>query len=394
MEKFESTVKYNKKHMLRHVFLFFTLMTFSMSAFALRTIETTGSAAITAGAQIIAKEKAIKNAMQQALLQTRAHIDSTSTISSNVLVIDSARVNASGTVEDVKVLEEWIEEDVFFVRIRANIPDANKETGRQPRGSHYRKKIAVIQFDVSNRTQVYDLPDVERQLPRELLRRLDNTGNFITLDATQYLASQTNVGYQFDNPDVYKMVANKTGAQVILSGTIRNMSVEEGLFQDKRHLEVEIYLHDGLSGSRIARHRFSETVNNAGYMKTRQNLFSSASVSQSVYGKAISRILSTQIEMIQDDLKIVPFTAKIIRVKGKEILFDAGSRSRVSVGDMLMSFKLEADPLTDSNETYLGFVEKPVASISVEQVQSQFSVGKVEIKNAKLMPGDLIRFGR
>ena len=382
----------NRKHILINVFFLTTLLLISLPCFALKTIETIGSAAINAGAQLMAKERAIKSAMQQALLQTRAHIDSTSTISSNVLVIDSARVNTSGTVEDVKVLEEWIKDEVYFVRIRANIPDDN--IGKQPRGAHYRKKIAAIQFDISNRTQVYDLPDIERKLPRELLLRLDNTSNFITLDATQYLVSQSEIGYRFDDPDVYKMISQKTGAQIILSGAIRDMSVENGFLQDKRHLEIEIYLHDGLSGSRISRHRFSETINNAGYQKARHNLFSSASFSQSVYGKAMSHILNTQIELIQDDLKGIPFTAKIIKINGKEVYFDAGMKSRVNIGDTLMTFQLDPDPLSGNNSQFLGFAEKPVASLSVEQVLPQFSVGKLEIKNTKLLPGDLIRFGR
>ncbi len=367
------------------------LLLFSTASFAIKIIEVTGSAPISAGAQLMAKEQAIKNAMQQALLQTRAHIDSTSIISANVLIIDSARVNTSGTIEDVKVLEEWIEEDVFFVRIRANIPEENPV--KKSRHSNYRKKIAAIQFDVSNRTQVYDLPDIERQLPRELLLRLDNTSNFITLDATQYLVSQTGIGYQFDNPDVYKMIAERTGAQIILSGTIRNMGVETGFFQDKRHLEIEIYLHDGLSGARIARHRFSETIVNAGYQKNKLSLVSTANLSQSLYGKALSHILNTQIELIQTDLKDIPFTAKIIKIKGKEVYFDAGARSRVNIGDMLMTFQLNPDALTAENSQFLGFAETPIASLSVEQVSPQFSIGKLEIKNTKLSPGDLIRFG-
>jgi len=378
--------------MIKRWLLLLILIPFSFSVVAQRTIETTGSAPINAGARIMAKENAIKNAMQQALLQTSAHISSTSTISSNVLIIDSARVNTSGTVENVKILEEWEEDDVYFVRIRASIPDGNGE--KLERGSYYRKKVAAIQFDIAFRRQIYDLPDIERKLPRELLARLDNTGNFITIDSTEYLVSQNGVGYEFDNPAVYKSIGEHTGAQIILSGTIRNMAVDEGFFQDKRHLEIEIYLHDGLSGARIARHRFSETVVNAGYQKAKNKLFSSASFSQGPYGIALNRILNTQIEMIQEDLKSVPFTAKIIRVSGKTVLFDAGSQSRIRTGDMLMSFRLEPEPILHLNANYLGYVEYPVASLSVDQVQSQFSSGLLEIKNTKLMPGDLIRFGR
>ncbi|HFE38715.1 MAG TPA: hypothetical protein ENK06_09930, partial [Gammaproteobacteria bacterium] len=243
--------------------LFIGLSLLVANSHASRVIETTGSAYINAGAQLAAKKMAIKNAMQQALLQNNAHIDSTSTISSNVLIIDSARVNTSGTIENVKVLDEWIEDDMYFVRIRAQIPEGNNPN--RATSARYRKKIAVVQFDVLHRGEIYDIPKMEHELPRELLRRLDNTGNFITFDATQYLISTSSPGLRFDDPAVYKMLANKTGAQIILSGQIRNMQVEEGFLQDKRHLEIEIYLHDGVSGARLSRHRFSETVVNAGY---------------------------------------------------------------------------------------------------------------------------------
>lgn len=372
--------------------LLFSLFLFFTNSYASRVIETTGSAHISAGAQQAAKELAIKNAMQQALLQNSAHIDSTSTISSNVLVIDSARVNTSGTIENVKVLEEWIEDEIYYVRIRANIPESNTNTNKST--TRYRKKIVALQFDVLHRTQIYDVPEIERELPRELLRRLDNSGNFITLDATQYLASVLHLGLRFDDPAVYKMVAEKTGAQIILSGQIRDLHVDEGFLQDKRQLEIEIYLHDGISGARIARHRFSETVINASYFKENKALFSNSSFYKTVFGKVVDKILNTQVEFIQEDLKQIPFSARILRINGQKIFFDAGTSSLVNIGDMLMTFRIEEDPISNRNGGFYGYLETPVASLSVEQVQPQFAIGKVEIKNAKLNVGDLIRFGR
>jgi hypothetical protein len=374
------------------VLLLLNCLLFSTTILASRVVETTGSANISAGAQHAAKELAIKNAMQQALLQNSAHIDSTSTISSNALVIDSARVNTSGTIENVKVLEEWIEDEIYFVRIRANIPDSN--ANEEPSTARYRKKIAAIQFDVLHRSEIYDVPNIERELPRELLRRLDNSGNFITYDATQYLVSTLHPGLRFDNPAVYKMIAEKTGAQIILSGQIRDLHVEDGFLQKKRQLEIEIYLHDGISGSRIARHRFSETVKNAGYFEDNPALFSNAGFYKTIFGNVIDQVLNSQIEFIQNDLKQIPFSAKIIRVAGQKVFFDAGTSSLINTGDMLMTFRLEADALTNANGEYFGYMETPVASLSVEQVQPQFAIGKVEIKNSKLSVGDLIRFGR
>ncbi len=373
------------------IFLFICLFLFSTVGHTARVIETTGSAYINAGAQHAAKEQAIKNAMQQALLQNKAYINSTSTISANVLIIDSARVNASGTVENVTILDEWIEDEVYFVRIRSNIPDASSMT--QEVSTRYRKKIAAIQFDVLRRNEIYDTPNIEREFPREILRRLDNTGNFLTLDATQHLISETHPGLKFDDPAAYKMIAEKSGAQIILSGQIRNLRVDENFFQDKRHFEIEIYLHDGISGARISRHRFSETTSNVGYFKENQTLFSNAEFYQTAFGKVVDRILTSQVEFIQTDLRKIPFSAKIIKIAGQILYFDAGSASLINTGDTLMSFRLDIDPIINASERYLGHTETPVASVSVQQVQPQFSIGKVEIKNAKLSPGDLIRFG-
>jgi len=378
---------------LSGLFLLFLILLLSVNktAMAEQIVEATGSAGIKNGAQHIAKEKAIKNAMQQALMQNKSHIDSTSTISANVIVIDSARVNTSGTIEKVKVIKEWVKDNVYFVRIRASIPENLLD--QYAKKIKFRKKIAVMQFDILHRAQVYDLPNIERELPQEILRRLNNSGEFITIDATQYLASPIHPGMRFDAPDVYKMIAEKTSAQFVLSGQIRDMQVTPGFFRDKRNLEIEIYLHDGLSGTPIAKHRYSEVINNAGLFEIRKSLFSSADFFKTNIGKSFHKILQSQVAIIREDLRDIPFSAKVIKISDKKVYFNAGRNSLVNVGDVLMTYRLEADPLSLGNVT-LGRVETPVASMAVEQVQAQFSIGKLEIDNAELSPGDIIRFGQ
>ena len=360
-------------------------------SFAKRVVEVTGTAAIFSDAHQAAKEQAIKNAMQQALLQTKAHIDTTSTISANVLLIDSARVNASGTVEDVKILDEWIEDGFYNVRIRAYIPNDNEVKKGKNR---YRKKVAAIQFDILNRSQTHDLINIERELPKEILRRLENSGDFITIDATQYLISEDTPAFQFDNPGSYRSIANATDAQLIISGLIRDMRVEPGFFSDSRHLEIEVYLHDGISGARLARHRFSELIKNASFFETRQSLFSNASFYQTMLGKVLNRIIASQVEMLQNDLTQIPFSAKIVKINGTEVYFDAGASSLLRVGDVLMTYRLDADPLNNSNNQFLGFIETPAVTMTIEKIQPLFSKGKLEVKNSKLVAGDIIRFGR
>ncbi|MDH5301987.1 MAG: flagellar assembly protein FlgT [Gammaproteobacteria bacterium] len=378
----------------RYSFVFVLLLSLHNPAFASRWVEATGSAVINQGAVQLAREQATQNAIRQAMMQSEAAVDSTSTISSNVLVIESARVNAAGTVEDIKVLDEWSKDNNYFVRIRAFVP---KDKVRKPSpAARYRKKVAVMQFEILDRTQTHDLPNIERALPLELLRRLESTDSYIGIDATQYLASKKTAGLRIDEPEVYSRLANKIGAQIIISGIIRDMGVKKSWIwlKDRRHLEVEIFVHDGLSGARIARHRFSENVKEGDYFSDDNSaLFSNAHFMQTPYGRALNTVLARQVEMVHDDLEQLPFTARVVQVNGSSVHFDAGGTSLVKVGDVLMTYRMSAEPLRASNKQFLGYEETPLAALAVNQTQPNFAIGTLEAEKIDLKPGDIIRFG-
>ncbi len=367
------------------------LLLISPHAYSDKLVEAVGQAMIVNGANNMARERAVQDAMRQAMLHAEARVDSTASVSNNVLVIESARVNAAGTVENVKVLQEWTEDELYFVRIRAQVPE--KKRRKPSAAARYRKKIAVLQFDVEHRNHIHDLTNIEQEMGRELLRRLEARGGFLGIDASQYLVSSTRPGLRFDDPRVYTSLAEKVGAQVILSGIIRDMGVNDGLIQDSRNIEIEIFLHDGLSGARISRHRFSEKVAGAAFFDKPQSLFSNASFFTTAFGVSLNRILDRQIEMLEKDLEQIPFTARIVRIQGRKIYFNAGRTSQVAVGDMLMTYRLDPQALSGRSDRFLGYEETPIATLAITQVQPQFAVGELEIESADLYAGDLVRFG-
>ncbi|MDH5731463.1 MAG: flagellar assembly protein T N-terminal domain-containing protein, partial [Gammaproteobacteria bacterium] len=301
---------------------FFCLNLFITTVFAERTIETEGSAAIINGATQLAKQHAIKNAVQQAMLQTEAKVDSSSTVSENVLIIDSVRVSAAGTVEDVQILDEWTTGDTYHVRIRAIVPH-NKIRKPNP-AARYRKKIAALQFQIINRTHTYDLPNIEHDLPRELLRRLELTGEFIAVDATAYLIPEVTPQVS-DYAKQINHLSETLGAQIIINGVIRDLGVHKQYVVSKaRQVEIELTIYDGFTGARIAQHRFSEKANHAGYLKPNTTLFSQADFYQTNFGRVLERILKRQVEFVQSDLLQIPFLARVLQVEGKKIFFNAG----------------------------------------------------------------------
>ena len=109
----------------------------------------------------------------------------------------------------------------------------------------------------------------------------------------------------------------------------------------------------------------------------------------------MDRVLERHVESVRDSLQRIPFSARIVEINGNEIVFNAGANSLIGVGDVLMTYRLSADPLRYNNQQFfLGRRETPVATLAVEQVQPLFAIGKLEIDKAELFPGDIIRFGR
>jgi hypothetical protein len=364
-------------------------ITASNLAFAERWVETVGSAPIVSNATGMAREYAVRDALRQAMLQTKAYINSTSVSSNNALVIESASLNTAGKVDGVEVLREWTEDDFFYVRIRAKVDDT-LDNAPSP-AARYRKRVALLQLDVLHRQQISDVPGIETSIPKELLRRIENTDNFVGIDATQAMINDKESS---DAAIAQRVIAlaEQSGAQIVVAGTIRDMSILSGLVFDDRAIELELSIFDGISGVRISRQRFSERVPYTGYQKTGTSAVSHNFFTTTRFGKALDHILDSQAALLEKELKAIPFSARIINIQGQDIIFDAGASARIEVGDTLMAYRVDVDPYRNSQKQVLGFKETPVAALSVTQVQPQFAVGKLEIAG-KLYAGDIIRFG-
>lgn len=367
----------------------FSGITVAHSAFAERWVETVGSAPIVGNATGVAREYAVRDALRQAALQTKAYINSTSVSSNNALVIESASLNTAGKIDGVEVVREWTEDDFFYVRIRAQV-DASADNTPSP-AARYRKRVALLQFDVLHRQHISDLPGIESGIPKELLRRIENTDNFVGIDVTQAVINDKDSSDSAVSQRVMAL-AEQADAQIVVAGTIRDLGVLPGLLFDDRAIEIEMSIYDGISGVRISRQRFSERVPYVSYQKSRTTATSQNFFTTTRFGKALDHVLDSQTALLEKELKAIPFSARIINIQGQDIVFNAGASTRIEVGDTLMAYRVDVDPYRNKQRHTLGFKETPVASLSVTQVQPQFAIGKLEIEG-KLFAGDIIRFG-
>ncbi len=377
-----------------------------------------------------AKRMALQDAIRQALIQADASISTTTVTTSKGVMSDNMRLSARGRVTHVTILNEWTSDDHYYVKIRARVPgdepvqvgvaglssEGSGESGSVAMhgnnttdpANRYRRKVAVSQFHVLDRTQIADLPNIETELARELVRRLTLDGRVLTVNASQYLLPLTEEGVisqrrilgalppAREPHQVASEFAESLGVQFVVTGVIRDMGVSDKFLGAKlRHLELDLFVHDGISGVTVARHRISETVEENFLADAHSDEASvmSEKFFASPFGQKVDQMLDRLVGLIVEDVDAQPFTARVIRAQDNKVYFDAGGLANIRVGDVLSTFKLTEVPMKDfPGQRALGYTETPATSLVVTQVQRLFSVGELTEDTARLAPGDVIRF--
>ncbi len=365
----------------------------SHTASALR-VEAEGTAPITDAAPGKARMLAIQNAIRQAAMQNSVEVATATTTSNHAVTGDSARLRATGRVSNVSVADEWTENGILHVLIRADVDNGG---GVDAAKNDYRKKVAFMQLLVRNRSAAADLPYLEMELPRLLRKEMENHHGIIGVDGAHYVLAERAGSAVEQNGipgrDVVERVARELGVQFLVSGAILDTGINEELLGKSRRFGMELMLFDGVSGTLLARSRHDQNVVGADFVKPGISM-ASAEFLVTPYGLAIQKILERASHALFAELNSLPFTARVIRSDAKKIYFDAGSTSSVRVGDMLLTYKVGAEPMADpANSRFLGFAEQPVATLVVKNVQPQFAVGELETDQVHIKPGDIVRFG-
>ena len=265
----------------------------------------------------------------------------------------------------------------------------------------FKKKIVTTAFAIRNLAQVADIDHIEQGLPRELLRRLDQTQQFLTHSSPDLLSFT----HEQDTPSarLVQQVAAEHDSQFVIAGIIRNADVQIGYqylgFKRtaKRHLEVEIAVYDGLSGALLAKHVVDKMAEDKGTIG-REKAFGSYAFYATTYGQAISSLLNESVKLIAKDLESYPVMAKILKVSNGQIVIDAGKTSAITAGDLATvvasSNELPTSGSSQSRHLVYGMPYINVGKIAIIQAQQLFSVGELaaDVKPDEVKVGDFVRF--
>ena len=250
-----------------------------------------------------------------------------------------------------------------------------------------KKKIVLVQFDVANTQHVDDISNIYDGLPLALASRLEASGEFLPVYAGRSIPAEAGAPQR----EAVIQIAEETGAQFLISGMVVNAGTirEKGYLgtsiggYTKRHIEVELAVYDGLTGARLLLRRLDEQAQ--GNVRVGNDKpFGSSIFFETEFGQATNRLLDVAVNDIRAALENAPFSAHIIRVEGKKVFLDAGSDSLLKPGDQFVIYVRDATPIVGLKGAVLGTTVHAADTVTLTQVQPQFSSGELSDDAAKL----------
>lgn len=345
----------------------------------------------------VSRDNAIRDALRQASLQVGGSIHSSQMLVDGLVTQDQTQLKTNGQFRHVRVLNEKLHNGIIEVKIRAEfIEDGQCKTNQ---GNGYRKAVAVAGFALQNPKDAVlgGLYNIEQRLSGVLSKTLNARHRLHAMDSGHVLlfssidrapSSQNNLQRLTNSVELAKGL----GAQFVVSGVIRDLAMinpdadikriwdmpldSVGLTRDKRHRNfvLDVYVHDGISGSLM----FQNTYATSGiweYDDFKRTGFATPEFWKVDYGSQVKLLLSEVVNDLNQNLGCQPYMAKIIHTEGDYVKLDTGGSIGMRPGDELTVFRtstfynLDQEAMTQLKDTKV--------KATITQVQPKFAIAKL-----------------
>ncbi len=244
---------------LKQGLLFFILLAFLVASPLTHAqwVQATGRSVIENNQIAPAREAARKDALREAAMKYGATVDSNDFMANGRIVSTSLNVHTRAYARKVKVTHEAQNGNVITMQISADMVEAQRCPVNKANG--YRKKISVVGFSLQKPSQAAlgGLYDIERTLPSYLVDRLNRYQNLRVFETShlRLYDELTNAPTSFSQrKTITKAVklAAKMGAQFVVSGVVRDLSVQSpSAFRQSRLLSAARFW-GGVDKTRLA----------------------------------------------------------------------------------------------------------------------------------------------
>lgn len=313
-------------------------------------------------------------------------------------------------VSDIKIVDEWQSADAYHVQILA-VPSSKTACS-----TRYRKRIVATAFPAVATDQITmtDSQDLYGGIPREIGNRLMESGDFIlhnltgtVLYAHPDLAPEIQPTQYFLGSSIVS-IANQHGAQLVLSGVIRDFKLESteyvrgsGLLAEvksmlrdvvaRRGIGIDVYVHDGFTGTLLFQHRYTDSALGDVSLPNGYSVGSERFQGTPV-GHKITEIIAQASRDIQQLFSCHPLIARVVNVENNRIVIGAGAQDRIKRGDALLVYRAGSGSDVDR----FGFQQINAQSIGVlriVEVNAAYAVGVLDDSTgvAGVKPGDWVK---
>lgn len=303
--------------------------------------EATGQAKIRHGDIKSAKNRAVQDALKQAMLFSGANVTSIQKLSQGLLVDDSISINSIGAVNNIEIVEEQQKGAFVSITIRADIFSSERECY----SSDFGKKVAITQFPIKhwNDAKIGEIYALEKEVPKQLVKMFQAGANSIYPVA--WFEKKLNINAEFEQQgkvsyQLIDAVAQNANTQFVMFGRISDLSFGEqtngfSFWADEefeRYFTIELIIANALTHEIMYQNRF-QTVADWTFDHKKSVNVNSAHFWSSEYGHSISRLLSNVRDDIYSNLNCQKLQSKISDVKdGEKIQINIGAGQGVAIG--------------------------------------------------------------
>jgi hypothetical protein len=359
------------------------------------TVE--GQAVINKNMPQLAKQQALQDAIRQASMQSSVNLHSQTTVDQNNVSLDTVSMRTAATVKNTKIIKEWTSGNIYHVVATVELSADNSCS------AHYRKRITATAFPLAKQEQVSgnETQDLYVGIPRELNNHLTESGDFVGSNATNVnLYPRADLAPEIQDRGAYHpssvmQIAASHGAQLVLSGVIRDLEVEssqyirgegplayaKSLVRDlvaTRGIGIDVFVHDGFTGALLFQQRYTDDVVGDVWIPATYTVGSERFNSTST-GAKIAQLINQASMDISQALSCHPFATRIVEIKDNKIFIDAGTQEKLNVGDQLMVYSTGGDDLNlDGGTSFVGKDRQPAGVVTLINVTPRYSIGNLE----------------
>lgn len=330
----------------------------------------------------IAREEAIRNALGEATRRSSLNVRTASSAIGAQLAFDQTIVRSSASIYRHQVLSESHDDELYRVTISADLESASgKSTFTVCRDGHV-KRLLIGGFPLlrPEQLQMDELQGYAHLTASEIARRF-NPHPSIFVDYKGSLMVHFGVPERVigDMPKdaqalpLIRAESEKHRAQYLLVGRFHSLA----LSQDKSHreIDVEALILDPLTGSCVARKRFSKIA--SGNVVLPHSIgFGSAAHYATDFGAAYRDVLSQVAAWAEATTSCLPLSARILKSEGQSVYFDAGAEQGISIGDTFSAFKTNTKLIVARGGEILGREKTMAGEVRVKSVYPRFSIGE------------------